>query len=82
MKLLSLFLAVLTITYLLPFSVFAEKTADDAVIRGKIERFERYDISEGLGAFALAMEAAYTLFTPMVIWIPELIIDEKNKSSD
>ena len=37
MKLLSLFLAVLTVAYLLPFSVFAEKKADDAVIRGEIE---------------------------------------------
>ena len=37
MKLLSLFLAVLTVAYLLPFSVLAEKTADDAVIRGEIE---------------------------------------------
>ena len=37
MKLLALFLAVLTVAYLLPFSVFAEKKADDAVIRGEIE---------------------------------------------
>ena len=37
MKLLSLFLAVLTVAYLLPFSVFAEKTVEDAVIRGEIE---------------------------------------------
>ena len=37
MKLLALFLAVLTVAYLLPFSVFAEKTVDDAVIRGEIE---------------------------------------------
>ena len=37
MKLLSLFLAVLTVAYLLPFSVFAENVANDAVIRGEIE---------------------------------------------
>ena len=37
MKLLALFLAVLTVAYLLPFSVFAEKTVEDAVIRGEIE---------------------------------------------
>ena len=37
MKLLSLFLAVLTVAYLLPFSVLAEKTVDDTVIRGEIE---------------------------------------------
>ena len=37
MKLLSLFLAVLTVAYLLPFSVLAENMADDAVIRGEIE---------------------------------------------
>ena len=37
MKLLALFLAVLTVAYLLPFSVLAEKTADDTVIRGEIE---------------------------------------------
>ena len=37
MKLLALFLAVLTVAYLLPFSVFAEKMANDAVNRGKIE---------------------------------------------
>ena len=37
MKLLALFLVVLTVVYLLPFSVFAEKTAKDAVIRGEIE---------------------------------------------
>ena len=40
MKLLSLFLAVLTVAYLLPFSVFAENVANDAVNRGEIERFE------------------------------------------
>ena len=32
MKLLALFLAVLTVAYLLPFSVFAENVANDAVI--------------------------------------------------
>ena len=37
MKLLSLFLAVLTVAYLLPFSALAEKTVDDTVIRGEIE---------------------------------------------
>ena len=37
MKLLALFLAVLTVAYLLPFSVFAENVANDTVNRGEIE---------------------------------------------
>ena len=37
MKLLALFLAVLTVAYLLPFSVFGETAGNDAVIRGEIE---------------------------------------------
>ena len=37
MKLLSLFLAVLTVAYLLPFSVFAENAASDAVNRGDFQ---------------------------------------------
>ena len=37
MKLLALFLAVLTVAYLLPVSALAEKKADDTVIRGEIE---------------------------------------------
>ena len=36
MKLLALFLAVLTAAYLLPFSVLAENVANDTVIRGEI----------------------------------------------
>ena len=37
MKLLALFIAVLTVAYLLPFSVFAENVGKDAVNRGEIE---------------------------------------------
>ena len=49
MKLLALFLAVLTVAYLLPFSVFAENVANDAVNPEEFERFELSDISEKLG---------------------------------
>ena len=47
MKLLELFLDVLTVAYLLPFSVLAENVANDAVNRGEIECFE---LSESIGA--------------------------------
>ena len=70
MKLLSLFLAVLTVAYLLPLSVFAENVVNDAVIRGEIEvsgNTEASCPSETNGRTADSLQVCLPPLEPMLI---------------
>jgi len=51
MKLLAVFLALLSVAYLLPFSVFAENVTNDAVNPEKTKCFDVSENSEEHGAF-------------------------------
>ena len=62
-----------------PLGIDSVKSSSKSLNAGRTIFSDDNGQEGGRLAFSIAMEAAYTLFTPTVIWVPELIIDEKNR---